>query len=79
MEGLTKLEQAVLEKLLAGDHPTLAVLRVQVERARVVERRETGVGFLCDFEVDASAPIADGDFQISSPSGGGRPASDETR
>lgn len=38
MESLTKLEQAVLEKLLAGDHPTLAVLRVQVERTRVVER-----------------------------------------
>lgn len=65
MEGLNKLEQAVLLKQLAGDHPTLGVLRIQAERARVVERKETGVGFFCDFEVEASAPSADGDFQIS--------------
>lgn len=65
MEGLNELEQAVLDKQLAGDHPTLGVLRIQAESARVVERRKTGVGFFCDFEVEAGAPTVEGDFQIS--------------
>lgn len=65
MQGTNELEQAVLNKLLSGDHPALAVLRVQAEKARVVKRKKTGVGFFCDFEVEASAPALDGDFQIS--------------
>lgn len=65
MEGLSELEQAVLDKQLSGDLPALAILRAQAERARVVGRKETGVGFFCDFEVDASAPTLDGDFQIA--------------
>ena len=64
MEGLTQLEQAVLDKCLAGNHPTLAALRMQAGRARVKERQETGVGFFVDFEVDASMPSVDGDFHI---------------
>lgn len=64
MEGLNELEQAVLDRLLSGDHPALVVLRRQAERARVVAREETGVGFFCDFEVEGSAPALQGDFDI---------------
>jgi hypothetical protein len=64
MEGLDPLQQAVLDKLLSGDHPTLAVLRQQTAMARVAERKHTGVGFFCDFELDESAPTLPGDLQI---------------
>jgi hypothetical protein len=64
MEKLDILEQAVLDKLLAGEHPALAVLRRQATMARVAGRKNTGVGFFCDFEVDESAPTLLGDFQI---------------
>jgi hypothetical protein len=65
MVDLSKLEQAVLDKQLTGDHPMLAALRIQASKVRIVERKETGVGFFCHFEVNASAPIVNGDFQIS--------------
>jgi hypothetical protein len=65
MEGLSELEQAVLDKLLSGDHPTLAALRLQADRARLVERELTGHGFFCDFEVEPEAPRVDGDFHIA--------------
>lgn len=42
---LEPLEAAVLEKLLAGDHPVLAALRVQLSGATVKGRTHTGVGF----------------------------------
>ena len=58
MEGLNTLEQAVLDKLLAGDHPVLAVLRAQAQRARVTRREHTGVGFFCDFDVPSDVPRA---------------------
>jgi hypothetical protein len=64
IEGLDTLEQAVLDKLLAGDHPVLTVLRLQTTMARVAGRKQTGVGFFCDFEVDESAPILPSDFHI---------------
>jgi hypothetical protein len=64
MEGLNELEQAVLDKQIAGDHPALAVLRAQAEKARVVGRTETGVGFFCNFEVESSAPTLTGNFYI---------------
>jgi hypothetical protein len=51
MEGLNDLEQAVLDKILAGDHPVLATLRLQAKNARLVKRELTGVGFFCDLEV----------------------------
>jgi len=50
MDGLNALEQAVLDKLLAGDHPVLVALRAQAEKARVTRREYTGVGFFCDFD-----------------------------
>jgi hypothetical protein len=56
MRGLTEFEQAVVDKLLAGAHPTLAVLRTQAERARLISREYTGVGFYLDFEVPPDAP-----------------------
>jgi hypothetical protein len=51
MEGLTSLEQAVLDKLLAGDDSTLVALRAQAKRARLRSRENTGVGFFAVFEV----------------------------
>jgi hypothetical protein len=42
---LTELEQAVLDKLLDGEHVVLAALRRQLEVAGVIERVMTGVGF----------------------------------
>jgi len=64
MENLTRLEKAVLDKFLSGVHPALAVLRVQAETVRVIARKMTGVGFFCDFDVDADAPALAGDFHI---------------
>jgi hypothetical protein len=64
MTGLNELERAVLDKMLAGDHPVLAILRQQADVARLSKRVSTGVGFVCEFEVDRSAPITGGDFHI---------------
>lgn len=64
MVGLNALEQGVLEKLLAGDHPMLATLRRQFGQARLAKREYTGVGFYCDFEVESNAPKVAGDFHI---------------
>lgn len=57
MEGLNELEEAVIGKLLRGDHPTLAALRTQADRARAVSREFTGVGFWLDFEVPSDVPL----------------------
>lgn len=66
MEGLTALEQAVLDKSLAGDHPALATLRAQARQARLLTRELTGVGFFCSFEIPPNTPRLEGfgDFQI---------------
>lgn len=64
MIGLTDLEQAVLDKLLAGDHPVLATLRQQSTQARLAKREYTGVGFYCDLEVSSDAPTVQGDFYL---------------
>ena len=69
MEGLNALEQAVLDKLLSGDHPVLATLRIQAEKARLIGREYTGVGFFCDFEVPSDAPTLNGDFHIGDVNG----------
>jgi hypothetical protein len=63
MEGLNDLERAVLDKLLAGDHPLLLALRAQADGARMTSRKYTGVGFFCDFEVPPDVPpLATRDF-----------------
>jgi hypothetical protein len=51
MNELNDLEQAVLDKLLAGSEPVLQVLREQVKQARVASRKFTGAGFFCNLEV----------------------------
>jgi hypothetical protein len=55
---LEPLEAAVLDKLLAGDHPVLAALRGQLAVAAVTQRELTGVGFFTDFSVPQTADPA---------------------
>ena len=55
---LNDLERAVLEKLLAGDHPSFPALRAQLERVRVLERTFSGVGFFSDLMVPDDVPPA---------------------
>jgi len=50
------LEQKLMELLLQGDHPILAVLRQQYSSAKVVHREFTGVGFFTTFEVPENIP-----------------------
>jgi len=58
--GLTELERRVTEMLLAGDHPVLALLRVQFHHAKVVQREFTGVGFYTHFEIPSNVPRVPG-------------------
>ncbi len=66
--GVTRLnqfEQAVLDKLLAGDHVVLAALRAQAAKARLASREYTGAGFHCSFEVPSEVPsVAPRDFEL---------------
>lgn len=64
MDGLTRLEQAALDTLLAGDHPTLVTLRDQLAQATLSSRERTGVGFYCNFDVPLDTPHVAGDFHI---------------
>jgi len=56
---LTGLEHAVLEKLLAGEHPLLAQLRKQLAKCRVTKRELTGHGFFADLDVGDVLPVTD--------------------
>ncbi len=47
-DALRPLERAVVDMLLAGDHPLLRSLRHQYEDATVRGRTFTGVGFWLD-------------------------------
>ena len=58
MDILNALERAVLEKLLTGSHPSLAVLRSQLEKTSVGERKMTGVGFFTSLMVAPDTPRA---------------------
>jgi hypothetical protein len=64
MIRLNNFEQAVLDKLLDGDHAALKVLRLQANGARIAKREVSPVGFYCDFEVDVAAAVARGNFHI---------------
>ncbi|UHQ18807.1 hypothetical protein LVB87_11505 [Lysobacter sp. KIS68-7] len=55
----TDLEKRVIDACLAGDHPTLSILRHQAKGITVVDRRHTGVGAYIDFAVDDAAPRLD--------------------
>ncbi len=48
---MNSLEQAVLDKMLAGDHPILEALRRSLLTVVVKSRRLTGVGFFTDLEL----------------------------
>ena len=54
----TLLERAVLQKLLAGDHPVLDALRSQLAASLVRQRAPTGVGFFTDIDVPKHVPGA---------------------
>jgi hypothetical protein len=58
MLELTKLERAVLDKFLCGEHPLLAVLRQQAAACKAVSREVTGAGFFTQLDV-GDAPLAD--------------------
>jgi hypothetical protein len=51
MSDLTRLEQAVMEKLLEGDNPVLGDLREQFRQIESVEREFTGAGFRTKFRL----------------------------
>jgi hypothetical protein len=55
---LEPLEEAVLQKLLDGNHPVLAALRRQLAGLEVKERRLTGVGFFTVFSTTEGVPPA---------------------
>lgn len=57
MNQLDEFERAVLEKLLAGEHPVLHVLRKQAGLAHLVSRDRTGAGFFLSFDVPNEAPM----------------------
>ena len=58
--GLTLLEEAVLQMLLAGDHPILKKLRRQLEHCHASRREVSGAGFYTTIEVsDAVEAIPD--------------------
>jgi hypothetical protein len=50
------IERQVMQLLLAGDHPTLDVLRQQFAHCLVAEREFTGMGFFTTFEVPSGIP-----------------------
>jgi hypothetical protein len=50
------MEKAVLEKLLEGDLLELALLRAQLQSARVQRRDWTGAGFWTNCDVDPASP-----------------------
>ncbi len=56
MNSLTFLERAVLEKLLLGNCPELALLREQSDHLTVNSREMTGVGFCTDFSCPPEIP-----------------------
>ena len=61
------LEFAVLRKLLEGDHPVLASLRLQAEGLSVAAREKTGAGFFTKFATAVTsepAPVNTGKLRF---------------
>jgi len=54
-----ELEQELMNLLLQGDHPILAILRQQYVTAKVGSREFSGVGFFTNFEVSETAPLVE--------------------
>jgi hypothetical protein len=49
-------EEQVMKKLLNGDHENLAVLRMQYEKVKSVDREFSGAGFFSNFNLSDEAP-----------------------
>src|SRR5690348_4348570 len=58
--NLDPLEAAVLQKLLEGDHPVLAALRLRMPGLSVSKRERSSVGFFTELSVAKGAPLAPG-------------------
>jgi hypothetical protein len=62
---LEPLEAAVLNKLLAGDHPVMAALRGQLAGLAVKRRERTGAGFFTEFSVaKTTTPAPSGKLRV---------------
>lgn len=55
LEG--KLVHEVMEKLLAGEHPTLKYLKAQYEQSRISSIEYSGVGIFANFEIAPTAVV----------------------
>lgn len=65
--NLNEIENLVLNKMLEGDHPSLAVLRDQAIGASVKTREMTGTGFFTEFKLSPNAkplPALSGKIKI---------------
>lgn len=51
MLTLLPYEHQIMQKLLAGEHPGLEILRKQFEKVIITARELTGCGFYTDFQV----------------------------
>jgi hypothetical protein len=51
MPALSDTERRLMDLLLAGDHPALAVLRTQLAESEIENREFSGVGFFTHFKV----------------------------
>lgn len=58
LRRLCPFERAVLEKLLAGSHPVLELLRRQLEVCLVEKREDTGHGFFTRLRVPRGSAVA---------------------
>ena len=62
--NLNVLEQAVLEKLLPGEHPALVILRQQLAVVEAIKREFTGVGFYTDLRAPDDVAALGGDAEL---------------
>lgn len=49
--NLLPIEEAVLAKLLEGEHPVIKILRAQLDASTITARLPTGYGFFLEFAV----------------------------
>jgi hypothetical protein len=64
MTDLIPLERAVLKKVLEGEDNILSMLRQQLEKAKVTERKVTGVGFYTTLAVPDSVGQVPGGLTV---------------
>ena len=74
MEGLNKLERAVLDLLLeyailetslVGKDQIIQTLKIQGSKVYVKDREYTGYGFICHLGVPIGTPLVNGNYSIS--------------